>query len=71
MADRVKDWCKHHAGWVAIIFAVLAVLLGVVCFQASWPYSCGMPGSRDRQSTANICRRRHSPAASTIRFAVL
>jgi hypothetical protein len=72
MADRVKDWCKRHAGWLAIIFAVLAVvLLGVVCFQASWPYSCGMPGSRDRQSTANSCRRRHSPAASTIRFAVL
>jgi hypothetical protein len=42
MAHRVKDWCKRHAGWLAIIFAVLAVvLLGVVCFQAWMLHSRG------------------------------
>jgi hypothetical protein len=42
MADRVKDWCKRHAGWLAIIFAVLAlVLFGVVCVQAWMLHSRG------------------------------
>jgi hypothetical protein len=38
MADRVKNWCEHHAGLLANLFAVLAmVLLGVVCVQAWSP----------------------------------
>ena len=42
MADRVKDWCKRHAGWLAIIFAVLALMLfGVVCVQAWMLHSRG------------------------------
>jgi hypothetical protein len=42
MADRAKNWCKHHAGLLANLFAVLAVvLLGVVCVQAWMLHSRG------------------------------
>jgi hypothetical protein len=42
MAHRVKDWGKRHASWLAIIFAVLAIVfLVVVCFQAWMLHSRG------------------------------
>jgi membrane protein implicated in regulation of membrane protease activity len=38
----VKDWCKRHAGWLAIGFAIVAiVLLGVAAFQAWMLHSQG------------------------------
>src|SRR5690625_2531199 len=39
---RVKGWCKRHVGWLAIVFAILAVVfLVVVSFQAWMLHSRG------------------------------